>query len=60
MLAIPGFWPNVRAPWKIGFSHELRVLKMELYQLKKIERACIDDITWWEEFEHVQWTRTRE
>ena len=23
-LAIPGFWPNARAPWKTGFSHQVR------------------------------------
>ena len=23
-LAIPGFWPNAPAPWKTGFSHQVR------------------------------------
>ena len=23
-LAIPGFWPNACAPWKTGFSHQVR------------------------------------
>ena len=41
-------------------SEVMRVLKMELFQLKNFERAHVHDITWWEEFERTHWTETQE
>ena len=39
-------------------SEVMRVLKMELFQLKNFEHVLTHDVTWWEEFESAHWTET--
>ena len=53
--------------WFFPSSEVTRVLKMKLFhlevflfQLKKFERARVHDVTWWEDFEHAHWAKTRE